>query len=182
MSRLPLLSTEEAPVEVQSSLKFFEDRAGYLPNLLRILANAPAALESYLTVGRINAKASLDLAEREAIQITAAATHGCGFCVAGHTVAAYEKAKLDQDTVLALRTLQPVKDPKIAAVADFTRAVIRSRGAVTDEELTQLRNAGFGDGAALEVILGVSLATLSNFANNLGQAPLNSELKPYEWS
>lgn len=50
MSRLPLLSIEEAPVEVQSSLKFFEDRAGYLPNLLRILANAPAALESYLTV------------------------------------------------------------------------------------------------------------------------------------
>jgi uncharacterized peroxidase-related enzyme len=182
MSRLPLLTIDQAPVEVQSSMKFVEDKTGYLPNLLRILANAPVALESYLTVGRINARASLNVAEREAVQITAAATHGCGFCVAGHTVAAYQRAKLDQETVQALRTLQPVTNPRIAAVADFTRAVIRSRGAVTDEELTQFRNAGFGDSAALEVILGVSLATLCNFANNLGQAPLNSELEPYEWS
>lgn len=41
----------------------------------------------------MNAKASLTLAEREVVQITAAATHDCGFCVAGHTGAA---PKLDK--------------------------------------------------------------------------------------
>lgn len=56
--------------------------------------------------------------------------------------------------------------------------MIRSRGAVIDMELAQFRDAGFGDSAALEVVLGASLATLCNFANNLGQAPLNSELEP----
>jgi hypothetical protein len=38
--------------------------------------------------------------------------------------------------------------------------------------------AGFEDPATLEVVLGVSLATLCNFANNLGQPPLNSQLEP----
>lgn len=108
MSRLQLLTIEEAPVEVRSSMKFIEEQAGYLFNLPRILANAPVALESYLTVGRINTRASLNAAEREAVQITAAATHGCGFCVAGHTVAAYQKGKIDPETVQALRTLQPI--------------------------------------------------------------------------
>jgi hypothetical protein len=53
--------------------------------LLRILASAPTALETYLTVSGLNTRASLSVAERETVQITAGATHGCGFCVAGHT-------------------------------------------------------------------------------------------------
>jgi len=33
----------------------------------------------------------------------------------------------------------------------------------------------------LEVILGVSLATLCNFANVFAQTPLNDELSKYRW-
>jgi hypothetical protein len=50
-----------------------EKRNGFLPNLLRILANAPVALETYLTVSGINARSSLSIAERETVLITAAA-------------------------------------------------------------------------------------------------------------
>ena len=182
MSRLLLRTIENAPEETKDALKSVENRNGYLPNLLRILANAPIALETYLTVSGINTKGSLSIAEREAVQITAAATHGCGFFVAGHTAVAYKKAGLDEETLQALRSLQPVSVPRINAVAVFTRAVIRSRGRVTDEELAYFRNAGFDDAAALEVVLGVSLATLCNFANNLGQPPLNPELEPYHWT
>jgi len=67
-----------------------------------VLANAPVALETYLTVSGINARASLSLAERETVQITAA-TYGCGFCVAGHSAIAYKPAGLDEATVEALR-------------------------------------------------------------------------------
>ena len=182
MSRLLLRTIEDAPEETKASLNSVKSRNGYLPNLLRILANAPIALEAYLTVSGINTRGSLSIAEREAVQITAAVTHGCGFCVAGHTVVAYKKAGLDEETVQALRSLQPVSDPRINAVAVFTRAVIRSRGRVLDEELAGFRDTGFNDTAALEVVLGVSLATLCNFANNLGQPPLNPELEPYQWT
>jgi len=43
------------------------------------------------------------------------------------------------------------------------------------------RAAGFTDGNALEVILGVSLATLCNFANVFARTPLNDELARYRW-
>jgi len=181
MSRLPLRTLEDAPAEARASLAAAEKANGFLPNLLRLLANAPVALETYLTVSGINARAGLSLAEREAVQITAAATHGCGFCVAGHTAVATKKAGLDTDTVQALRDIRPAADARLAAVAAFASAVIATRGRVSDDALSAFRAAGFTDANALEVVLGVSLATLCNFANNLGQPPLNPQLEPFRW-
>jgi uncharacterized peroxidase-related enzyme len=181
MSRLTLRTIEDAPEEAKERLATAQKNNGYLPNLLRVLANAPVALETYQTVSAINAKASLGLPEREAVQITAAATHGCGFCVAGHTAIAEKKAGLDRGVIDALRGRDTVADARLDAVARFTEAVIASRGAVADDELAAFKAAGFDDRAALEVVLGVSLATLCNFANNLGQPPLNPQLEAYRW-
>lgn len=181
MSRLPLRTPEDAPAEARPRLEAAQKNNGFLPNLVRLLANAPVALETYQTVSAINGRASLTLAEREAVQITAAATHGCGFCVAGHSAIADKKARLNQATISGLRALEAVADARLGAVAAFTKAVIASRGNVTDAELTAFKEAGFDDQAALEVVLGVSLATLCNFTNNLGRPELNPELSAYEW-
>lgn len=181
MTRVALRTHDDAPEAAKAALATAEKNNGFLPNLLRVLANAPVALETYLTVGGINARASLPLAEREVVQITAAATHGCGFCVAGHTAIAFKKAGLDEAKVEALRNLRPTGVARFDAIQSFTSAVIATRGRVSDAELAAFRAAGFDDAAALEVILGVSLATLCNFANNLGQPPLNPELSAYRW-
>jgi uncharacterized peroxidase-related enzyme len=181
MSRLPLRSIEDAPEEAKARLVNAEKNNGFLPNLVRVLANAPVALETYQVVSEINSRSALTLAEREAVQITAAVTHGCGFCVAGHTAIAYKKAGLTETDVEALRAGTHGSNAKLNAVADFTRAVIGGRGRVEDRELEAFRAAGFSDQNALEVVLGVSLATLCNFANNLGQPPLNAQLQPYAW-
>src|ERR1700731_2107487 len=182
MSRLQLRTIADAPDDAKPSLMAVENRNGYLPNLLRILANAPVALYTYLTVSAINVRGSLTPAQREAVQITAAAAHGCGFCVAGPTALALKRFGLDEARVEDLRSLQPVSDPQLNAISLFTKVVIRDRGRVDDADLALFRSAGFDEAAALEVVLGVSLATLCNFANNLGQPPLNSELEPYRWS
>ena len=59
--------------------------------------------------------------------------------------------------------------------------MIATRGAVADDALAAFRAAGFSDANALEVVLGVSLATLCNFANNLSQNDLNPQLAAYRW-
>lgn len=158
------------------------NNSGYIPNLLGVLANAPAALETYLTVSGLNAKASLGLPEREVVQLVAATTHGCDFCVAGHTAVARNKARLPEPVIEALRARGELPDARYEALADFTRAVIASRGAVTDEQFEAFRAAGFDQAQALEVILGVSLATLCNFANVFARTPLNAELEQYRWT
>jgi uncharacterized peroxidase-related enzyme len=181
MARLPLHTVDTAPEASRPFLEKALAANGYLPNLVASLANAPAALETYLTVTGINGRSGLSLAERETVQITAAAIHGCGFCVAGHTAVALKKAQLPGEVVDAIRDQSTIADARLDAVADFTRAVIATRGAVADDALAAFHAAGFDDANALEVILGVSLATLCNFANNFARNELNPQLEAYRW-
>ena len=129
----------------------------------------------------ITARGNFSIGEREAIQIAAAAAQGCGICVAGHTALAYRKAGLAKHIVDALRDRKPVADVRLNAIADFTRAVIKNLGNVTNEELDEFYAAGFSEADVIELILGISLATLCNFTSNLGRPSLNPELAPYAW-
>lgn len=179
MSRLPLLTLDNAPEASRPFLDRSLSSNGFLPNLVAVLANAPAALETYLTVAEINSRSSLSLPEREVVQIIAASIHGCEFCVAGHSAIALKKAAFDRASVITLQQRGRLGDLRLDAIADFTRAVIVSRGAVGDGELAQFLTAGFNHAQALEVILGVSLASLCNFANNLARNDINPQLQTY---
>lgn len=156
MSRLTVQTLESAPEASQPYLASAKARNGYIPNLLGVLANAPTALKTYLTVSEINSRTSFTLAEREVVQITAATNHGCAFCVAGHTAIAYKQGNLPQDLVEGLRTQTTLPDTKLEALAAFTRAVIRSRGVVTDAELQVFEDAGYGEQQVIEVIMRIA--------------------------
>ena len=58
-------------------------------------------------------------------------------------------------------------------------AVINTKGRVGDEALAEFLEAGYSQQNALDVVLGVSLASLCNYANNLANTPINPELQPY---
>lgn len=179
MARLTLHTVDTAP---EASRPFVERALagnGFLPNLIAVLANSPQALETYVTVGQINARAQLTLAEREVVQITAARIHGCDFCVAGHTKLASKQAGLSRAEVAALQNGQDTGQARLDAVRVFAEAVIATRGAVSNEALAGFQAAGFSEQQALEVVLGISLATLCNFANSLAQSPVNPQLQPY---
>ncbi len=179
MSRLPLLTPDNAPAASLPLIDRSISNNGFLPNLVAVLANAPVALETYLTVSEINSRGSLSLAEREVVQITAASIHGCEFCIAGHSALALKKAGFDRDSVIALQRRGQTGNARFDALVAFTRAVIVSRGAVGDGELDTFVAAGFDQAQALEVILGVSLASLCNFANNLARNDINPQLQAY---
>ncbi|MGC4394512.1 carboxymuconolactone decarboxylase family protein [Hydrogenophaga sp. T2] len=179
MTRLTLHTAESAPPASQPWIEQSVRHNGYLPNLIGVLANAPLALEAYFTLGAINARASLTLAEREVVQITAAQLHGCDFCVAGHSAVALRKAGLDAASVVALQRVAATGNARLDAVQAFTQAVIEHRGAVPDGALQAFLSVGFDQEQALEVVLGVSLASLCNFANSLAQSPVNPQLQAY---
>jgi uncharacterized peroxidase-related enzyme len=179
MSRFTIQTIDSAPTEAKERLLVAQKNNGYLPNLLGVLANAPTALETYQVVGAINARTGLSAAEREVIQITAAVRNGCGFCVAGHTAIARKKIAMPEELIEALRGTQALNDPKLNALAQFTLAVLEQKGQVSDATLGAFLAAGYTQANALEVVLGVSLATLCNYANNLAQTPINPELQAF---
>ena len=179
MSRLPVHNVETAPAEARERVQNVRRANGYLPNLIGVLANAPAVLETYQVVGAINARTGLSPEEREVIQIAAAARNGCGFCVAGHTAIARKKLAMPEPVIQALRDTRALEHPKLNALARFTLTVMEEKGHVSDADLRAFFAAGYTPANALEVVLGVSLATLCNYANSLARTPINPELLPY---
>jgi uncharacterized peroxidase-related enzyme len=179
MMRLTLHSETTAPEASQAFIQRVLANNGFLPNLIGVLANSPEALETYLTVSQINARGDLSLAEREVVQITAARIHGCDFCVAGHTAAALKQAKLAPALIVALQKGTATGDARFDTLRVFAEAVIATRGAVDDAALAAFLDAGFSEKQSLEVVLGISLATLCNFANSLAKSPVNQQLQAY---
>jgi len=179
MSRISILNTETAAPEAKERVAAAEKNNGFLPNLIGVLANAPTALETYQVVGAINGRSGLNAAEREVVQITAATRNGCGFCVAGHTALTRKKQLLPDELIEALRNTQALSDPKLNILARFTLSVMEHKGGVPDADFEAFLAVGYTQANALEVVLGVSLATLCNYANNLARTPINPELQPY---
>lgn len=179
MSRLTIQTADTVHADAKDRLLAAQKNNGFLPNLIGVLANAPTALETYQVVGAINARTGLTAAEREVVQITAATRNGCGFCVAGHTALARKKLAMPEEIIQALRNTDALSDPKLNALAQFTLAVIDLKGQVSDDEFKDFLAAGYSQANALEVVLGVSLATLCNYANNLAKTPINPELQAY---
>ena len=153
---------------------------GFIPNLIGTLANSPQALEMYQEVSKMNARNSLTPEEIEVVQITAAVHNGCDFCVAGHTKIGTKLLKMPENVLNALRTRTTIEDnAKYQALAEFTVQLIDNRGKVSDGELQAIKDAGYSEQNILDVVMGVALATLCNYANNVAQNDINPELQAF---
>lgn len=180
MARLTVNTLETAPEKAKERMEMVQKANGFIPNLIGVLANSPQALEMYQEVGKINSRTSLTPEEIEVVQITAAAHNGCDFCVAGHTKIGTLKLKMPENVLNALRAGTTIEDnAKYQALAQFTMQLIDQRGKVSDEELAAIKAAGYSEQNILDVVLGVALATLCNYANNVAQNDINPELQAY---
>ncbi len=180
MPGFPIHTTETAPRTSQPRLEAAEARYGFLPNLLGGLAEAPAALDGYLTLAGILDTASLSQAEKQVLFLAASVANNCGYCVAAHSTAA--DLALPASQVAALRAGRPLGDPKLEALRRFTEALMVKHGWVEEDEVEAFLDAGYERRQALEVVLGISLKTLSNYANHLIGAPLDPALAARAWA
>ncbi|TCM61158.1 AhpD family alkylhydroperoxidase [Acinetobacter calcoaceticus] len=181
MSHFHPLTPENASAAAQPRLISAEKANGFQSNLLGVLAYAPTALEMYQTVSEINSRSSLNAQEREVVQLVAATDNGCRFCVAGHSALATHKAKLSTELIQALRNQAALPDAKLNALSVFSRQALAHKGAVSEQVLHDFFAAGYQQQHALDVLLGLSLAALCNYANNLAHTELNSQLAAYQW-
>lgn len=101
--------------------------------------------------------------------------------MAGHSATVEKRKLLPEQALRELRAGTAVSEQQSEQLAAFTRQVIATRGNVSDQDWQAFLAAGYSQQQALDVVLGVSLATLCNFANNLAKTPLNSELQHWAW-
>ena len=64
-------------------------------------------------------------------------------------------------------------DPKTAAALAFARAILESRGDVSDADLHAIREAGYGNGEIAEIVAHVALNVFTNYFNRLARTNID---------
>ena len=167
MSRIATPATiEAAPAAARPLLQSVKQQLGSVPNMFRVVANSPAALEGYLGLNGALAKGRLDAKTRERIALAVAETNGCGYCLAAHSYIGRNLAKLDDAEIAANRAGGSL-DAKAKAAVRFAVQVVNERGHVGDAEVQAVKAAGYDDAEIIEIVLHVALNTLTNYVNEV---------------
>lgn len=181
MSEFKVHTIESAPDGSRPALETAEKSFGFVPNLIGMLAEAPAAAEAYLALGGLFAGTSLSPVEQQVVLLATSFSNRCTYCMAAHRVVAAMQG-VEPGAVAALREGRPLEDPRLEALKRFTSQVVESRGWVGDRALESFLGAGFDRRQALEVLVGVAMKTLSNYANHLADTPVDEAFQGQEWS
>ncbi|MFQ5509767.1 MAG: carboxymuconolactone decarboxylase family protein [Leptospirillia bacterium] len=183
MSDYTFHTVDSAPEATRPVLEAVEKRFGFVPNLAAGLANAPAALEGYLAVAGAFEKSSLTPVEQQVVLLATSVDNGCPYCVAAHSMIARNMVGAPDSVVDAMRCGKAPDDPRLAALANFAHALVRERGHVEGSaEHQAFLDAGYTPAQALEVVVGITQKTLSNYANRLLGTPLDAPFEAEGWT
>lgn len=170
---------DSAPESAKKALVAVKEHFGMIPNLLAVLADSPAALKGYLTVAEAFESASLSPVERHVVLLAASIENGCEYCVAAHSMGA-RRQDMPDEVLTALRGGKALPVSRLEALRQFTQAVVRQRG-WAETEAVRFMAAGFTQAQVLEVVLGITQKTLSNYVNHLAHTPLDAMFTAEKW-
>jgi len=172
-SRIPTpASITDAPSAAQPLLQAVQKQIGSVPNLFRLVANSPAALEGYLALSGALGKGAIPAATGERIALAVAEINGCGYCLSAHTYLGQHVAKLSADEMAANR-LGHSHDADIDAAVSFAAKVAIQRGHVSQADVEQLLSAGYSAAQLVEIVLHVALNTWTNYINEVVQTVID---------
>lgn len=164
MSRIPAIDPETAPATVRPLLDGVRKGLGVTPNLFRVAAQSPSALEALTSFFGAVGKGSFNASTREAIALAVSEANGCDYCLSAHA-ALGKGAGLDERAIEDARSGRS-GDRRRAALLALAKRVVETRGRVGGA-LDDARGAGLSDAEIVELVANVSLTLFTNYLNEL---------------
>jgi AhpD family alkylhydroperoxidase len=96
MNRITPLDPNTSSGAAKDLFDGVQAKLGVVPNLFRVLGNAPAALTGYLDFGAALGKGAFDAKLREQIALAVAESNQCGYCLSAHTFVGRKVGLTDQ--------------------------------------------------------------------------------------
>jgi uncharacterized peroxidase-related enzyme len=163
MSRLSIPALDDVPEASKPILEAVHQQLGVVPNMFRLIAQSPAALQGYAANNGALAKA-LNVKTRERIALAVAQVNGCDYCLSAHQYLGLNLAKLTPGEV-ALNRKGESGDAKANAAVRFAAKIVRERGHVSGADVKAVRDAGFSDGEIVEILAVTAENVFTNLLN-----------------
>lgn len=164
MSRIPAIDPSTASNTVKPLLEGVQKGLGATPNMFRVAAQSPAALEALVSFFGAVGKGSFDARTREAVALAVSEANACDYCLSAHT-ALGKQAGLDENGLADAR-LGKSDDKRHAALLTLARVIVEKRGRVGGA-LDAARRADLTDADVIELVANVSLTLFTNYMNEL---------------
>ncbi|WKN29852.1 carboxymuconolactone decarboxylase family protein [Porifericola rhodea] len=175
-------TVEDAPEGAKEFLKGSEKQMGFVPNMYGVMANSPALLDSYLHGYKLfRSKTNFSSVEQEVVFLTISHENACHYCMAAHSIIADTMSKVPEEVTNAIREGKEIEDAKLNALSKFTRTMVVKRGWPSDEDVQDFLDAGYEQNDILNIVLAISVKTISNYSNHIGQTPVDDAFASRTW-
>lgn len=177
MNRLQPIDPSQATGKTQQLFGAVQSKLGMVPNMMRVLGNAPAALDAYLGFSGALGQGAFDGRLREQIALTVAESNLCGYCLSAHTLIG-GKLGLKPDEISAARGAS-ASSTRSDAILKLSRSIVLARGELSDADLKAARAAGLTDADIVETVANVALNLFTNYLNHVARTAVDfPEVKP----
>ena len=171
MSRIVIPGRDDAPAASELILDNVNKMLGFVPNLQRLMSISPNVLAGWAALMGALSK-TLDVKTRDGIALAVSEADGCNYCLAAHSYISTNLAKIPPEEI-ALNRDGRSGDPKRHAAVAFAKALIETRGKVSDSDFAAVKEAGWTDANIIEMIALTAQFLLTNFMNNAVQTPID---------
>ena len=180
MSIFEVQTIDRAPEGSRAPLEKLQQAFGMVPNVAGIIANSPVLANVFVPLFEGVHSGTFTEAEIQTLLLTNAVTNSCAWAVAFHSYLAL-KAGLTPADVQAIRERRAPREPRYAALSAYARSLIEQRGHVGDAAVEAFLAAGFKPDQALEALAVSAASTITNYALNIAEPPLESMFQAHAW-
>ena len=177
-SRFPVPAIEELPDDVRERMRAAEEKAGFVPNVFRVLAHRPDEFRAFFAYhdALMERKGGLTKGEREMIVVVTSAANHCLYCVIAHGAIARVRERNPRlaEQLATDHTRADITDRQ-KAMLDFALLVADKAADVDEDDFEDLREHGFSDEDIWDIGAITSFFALSNRMAGLTDMRPNDE-------
>ena len=169
--RIQPVDPDQATGAIKQLFADIRTKFAMVPNLFRVFANAPAALEGLTGLKSALARGALDEKISEQLALAIAESNLCAYCLSGHTAMAEKIGMSRVEIDDAIRAC--AADARTDAILKLARSIVVQRGELTDADLAHARAVGLSDGEIVETVANVALNIFENYMCHVARVPID---------
>jgi alkylhydroperoxidase family enzyme len=114
--------------------------------------------------------------ERHLVLLIASHENGSHYCATVFSRSA-AKNQVPADVIEAIRADMPLKDKKLETLRSFTANAVNCRGQISAKQIQDFLDSGYTRANILEIVLDISMATLTNYTNLIANTVLDKQFE-----
>jgi AhpD family alkylhydroperoxidase len=175
MSEFRFYELEETSGEAKEILTGVKGAYGFVPNLFAYMIEAPATVKTYLQQNELLRSTSFDDGQLQLCLLAVSIENDCNFCSVAHQAMAGMTKVLPQ-SVSAVVNGEEIADASDRALVETILMVMREKGWTSEAARQKFYDAGFSQKQYFELMMIISIKTLSNYINHVTKPEPNAEL------